>query len=192
MSIQAITCFCGARDGNQPIFRESARALGRAMARRNLQLVYGGGSLGMMGALADAVLDAGGTVTGVIPHGLARAEFAHAGVTTMHRVETMHERKALMEQLAHAFIALPGGFGTLDELFEIATWSQIGLHAKPVGLLDVDGYWEGLHLQIARAVKEGFISAELGKLMVIEADPEALLDGLIAHSPPPPVVKWIK
>jgi uncharacterized protein (TIGR00730 family) len=160
------------------------------MAKRGLSLVYGGGALGMMGALADAVLDAGAKVTGVIPHGLARREFAHARVTTMHRVDTMHERKALMERLSDAFIALPGGFGTLDELFEITTWAQIGLHEKPIGLLDTGGYWEGLKLQIARALKEGFVAEGLDRLLVVEREPDALLDRLLEHVPPPPVVKW--
>jgi len=192
MTISAITCFCGHREGNKPAFKQAAARLGAAMARRGLQLVYGGGGVGMMGALAGAVLDNGGTVTGVIPHGLTSQEFAHPRLSAMHKVDTMHERKALMEQLGHAFIALPGGFGTLDELFEIATWSQIGLHQKPVGLLDVLGFWDGLLLQIQRAVADGFIPGELGKLLVIDEDPDRLLERLLAHAPPPPVVKWEK
>ncbi len=192
MTIKAVACFCGARDGARPIFREAARQLGRGLAERGFTLVYGGGSLGMMGALADAVLEAGGQVFGVIPHGLARAEFAHARVTALHRVETMHERKAMMEKLSDAFIALPGGFGTLDELFEIATWSQIGLHQKPIGLLDTDGYWDGIQAQIQRSIAEGFIAEHLRELIVIEREPQKLLERLIAHSPPEPVVKWIK
>jgi uncharacterized protein (TIGR00730 family) len=192
MPIASIACFCGARDGAQPHFRDAARALGGELARRELQLVYGGGALGMMGALADAVLEAGGKVVGVMPHGLARAEFLHRRLTALHRVDTMHERKALMEQLADAFIALPGGFGTLDELFEIATWSQIGLHHKPIGLLDTDGYWEGLQLQVARAIKEGFVAKHLDRLLVVDRQPATLLDRLIEHAPPEPVVKWQK
>ena len=190
MRIKAIACFCGARDGDRPIFKQGARQLGQAMADRGLSLVYGGGALGMMGALADAVLEGGGKVTGVIPHGLARAEFAHARITQMHRVDTMHERKALMEKLSDAFIALPGGFGTLEELFEIATWAQIGLHGKPIGLLDTDGYWDGLHQQVERAIAEGFIAKHLDQLMVVESDPLKLLDGLAAHSPPAPIITW--
>lgn len=192
MTIKAVACFCGARDGARPIFREAARQLGRGLADRGFTLVYGGGSLGMMGALADSVLEAGGQVFGVIPHGLARAEFAHARVTALHRVETMHERKAMMEKLSDAFIALPGGFGTLDELFEIATWSQIGLHQKPIGLLDTDGYWDGIQQQIQRSIAEGFIAEHLRELIVIEREPQKLLERLVAHSPPEPVVKWIK
>jgi uncharacterized protein (TIGR00730 family) len=186
----AIACFCGARDGKNPKYREAAAALGREMAKRGQSLVYGGGSLGMMGALADAVIDAGGQVTGVIPHGLARREFAHPRITTMHRVDTMHERKALMEKLSDAFIALPGGFGTLDELFEITTWAQIGLHEKPIGLLDTEGYWEGLHTQVERALKDGFVAEHLENLLVVEREPIALLDRLVNHVPPPPAVKW--
>jgi uncharacterized protein (TIGR00730 family) len=192
MPIAAIACFCGARDGLQPAFRESAQKLGRALAERKLHLVYGGGALGMMGALADAVLEHGGQVTGVIPHGLARAEFEHPRLTALHRVETMHERKALMERLADAFIALPGGFGTLDELFEIATWSQIGLHEKPIGLLDTKGYWQGLQLQVARAIEEGFVAKHLDRLLVVDERPAVLLDRLVAHAPPAPVVQWRK
>ncbi len=192
MTISAITCFCGHREGNKPVFRQAAAKLGAAMAKRGLQLVYGGGGAGMMGALAGAVLDNGGTCTGVIPHGLASAEFAHPRLSAMHKVDTMHERKALMEKLGHAFIALPGGFGTLDELFEIATWSQIGLHEKPVGLLNVSGYWEGLQLQVERSIADGFIPKELGTLLVIDEEPERLIDRLLAHAPPPPVVKWEK
>jgi uncharacterized protein (TIGR00730 family) len=188
--VKSIACFCGARDGLNPAFRQGAVALGTAMVKRGLALVYGGGSLGMMGALADAVLAAGGHVTGVIPYGLARREFEHPRVTTMHKVDTMHERKALMEKLSDAFIALPGGFGTLDELFEITTWSQIGLHEKPIGLLDTLGYWEGLHLQVERARKEGFIAEGMQKMLVVERTPEALLDLMHAHVVPPPVVKW--
>jgi uncharacterized protein (TIGR00730 family) len=192
MTIKAVACFCGARDGARPIFKEAARALGRGLAERGFTLVYGGGASGMMGAVADSVLEAGGQVFGVIPHGLARAEFAHARVTALHRVETMHERKAMMEKLSDAFIALPGGFGTLDELFEIATWSQIGLHQKPIGLLDTDGYWDGVQAQIQRGIAEGFIAEHLRELIVIEHEPEKLLERLVAHSPPEPVVKWLK
>lgn len=190
MTIASIACFCGARDGARPIFREAARTLGQAMAERNIELIYGGGALGMMGALADAVLEGGGKVTGVIPHGLARAEFAHARITQMHRVETMHERKALMEKLSQGFIALAGGFGTLDELFEIATWSQIGLHHKPIGLLDTDGYWAGVHQQIDRGIREGFIAKHLQELMVVESDPTKLLERLVTHVVPAPAVQW--
>jgi uncharacterized protein (TIGR00730 family) len=188
--LRAVCCFCGARDGLDPRFRAGAQALAKAMAARGLELVYGGGALGMMGTLADAMLDAGAKVTGVIPHGLARREFEHARVTTLHRVDTMHERKALMERLSDAFIALPGGFGTLDELFEIATWAQLGLHEKPIGLLDTAGYWEGLKMQVARAMREGFVGNGLEKLLVIESEPEVLLKNLLAHVPPPAAIKW--
>ena len=192
MAINSIACFCGARDGDRPLFKQSAKALGQGLADRGFTLVYGGGALGMMGTLADAVLEGGGQVIGVIPHGLARAEFAHGRLTELHRVQTMHERKALMEKLADAFIALPGGFGTLDELFEIATWAQIGLHQKPIGLLDTDSYWAGLHQQIERAITEGFIARHLDQLMVVERDPTKLLDGLVAHAPPAPILTWQK
>ncbi|MBK7858384.1 MAG: TIGR00730 family Rossman fold protein [Archangiaceae bacterium] len=192
MPIRSITCFCGARDGARAEYRLAAKALGEAMAARGLQLVYGGGGHGMMGALADAVLGKGGTAVGVIPHGLSRAEFEHQHLSELYRVDSMHERKALMEQRADAFIALPGGFGTLDELFEIATWSQIGLHQKPVGLLDTLSYWDGLKVQIHRAIADGFVAKQLETLLVVDDDPVRLLERLIAHAPPPPVVVWKK
>jgi uncharacterized protein (TIGR00730 family) len=190
--LKAIAVFCGARPGKRPAFASAAQELGAEMARRKLKLIYGGGALGMMGTLADAVLQGGGEVIGVLPHGLARKEFAHERLTALHMVETMHERKGRMEQLADGFLALPGGFGTLDELFEIATWAQVGLHQKPIGLLDTDGYWSGLKAQIDRAVEEGFVTAPLHQVMVIEREPAALVERLLQHQPPDPYVKWLR
>jgi uncharacterized protein (TIGR00730 family) len=138
------------------------------------------------------VLAGGQPVTGVLPRGLARAEFAHPKLTTLHTVETMHERKALMEKLADAFIAMPGGFGTMDELFEVLTWAQVGLHRKPIGLLNVLGYWAAMEQQIRHGLSEGFIPSELASALVVEADPATLVDRLMAHAPPKSAVTWIR
>lgn len=153
----AVCVFCGSSSGRQPAYTDAARALGAALAGAGWQLVYGGGRIGLMGALADAALAAGGDVIGVIPETLARREVAHTGLTQLCRVDSMHARKALMAQLSDAFIALPGGFGTLDELCEILTWAQLGLHSKPTLLLDVADYFAPLIQFVERAVNEGFI-----------------------------------
>ena len=189
--MKLVCVYCGSRSGNRPIYREAAVALGAALARHKLGIVYGGAQAGLMGAVADGVLAAGQQAIGVLPRGLARAEFAHPKLTQLHWVESMHERKALMEKLSDAFVALPGGFGTLDELFEILTWAQIGLHAKPIGLLNVDGYWDSLVLQIRRGFEEGFIPQVLETALVVERTADALIDRLQEHQPPPPAVKWI-
>ena len=173
-----------------PDYSECAGELGRLLASRRLELVYGGASVGLMGALADAALAAGGTVTGVIPTRLVEHEIAHAGLTKLHVVETMHERKALMAELADAVIALPGGTGTLDELFELFTWKQLGLHRMPLGLLDVNGYWQPLVAFLEHAVNERFLRAEHLETLLVERSPEALLDRLAAHRHQLPD-KWI-
>ncbi len=184
--------YCGSRDGAKPSYREAAHAFGRELAKNGLSLVYGGAQSGLMGAVADGVLEGGQAVTGVLPHGLARAEFAHPRLTTLHLTESMHERKAKMESLSDAFVALPGGFGTLDELFEILTWAQVGLHSKPVGLLNVGGYWDPLEAQIRMGFDEGFIPPTLKTTLVVEKTPAALIARLLAHAPPPSAIKWIQ
>jgi uncharacterized protein (TIGR00730 family) len=164
-----------------PEYAAAASELGRELASRGLEIVYGGASVGLMGALADSALAARGTVIGVIPTRLVQYEIAHAGLTKLHVVETMHERKAMMAELADAVIALPGGTGTLDELFELFTWKQLGLHRKPIGLLDVDGYWQPLLAFLEHAVNERFLRAEhLDTLLVARTAP-ALLDRLGSH-----------
>ena len=188
--MERIAVFCGSSLGGAEAYRSAAEALGALLARRGHPLVYGGGQVGLMGVVADAVLRAGGTAVGVIPEALAGREIAHAGLTELHVVPTMHARKALMAELSSAFVALPGGFGTLDELFEIVTWGQLGLHRKPVGLLDVNGYFGSLLRFVAHAVAERFVRAEHAELLVVEATPEALLDRLAAHRPPS-LPKWI-
>jgi uncharacterized protein (TIGR00730 family) len=181
--VKRVLVFCGSSPGGRPEYAAGAQRLGRALAERNLGLVYGGASVGLMGALADSVLAAGGTAIGVIPNRLVSAEIAHAGLTKLHIVETMHERKALMSELSDAVIALPGGTGTLDELFELFTWSQLGLHHKPIGLLEVEGYWQLLLRFLEHAVNERFLREEHLQTLLIEREPEALLDRLAAYEP---------
>ena len=190
-AIQHVGVYCGSREGKRPSYREAALSLGVNLARRGISVVYGGAAHGLMGAVADGVLSGGQRAIGVVPRGLARAEFAHPKLSTLHAVDTMHERKALMEQLSDAFVALPGGFGTMDELFEILTWAQIGLHAKPVGLLNVEGYWDPLVSQIRRGFEEGFIPPVLETALVVESTAEGLVERLLGHRPPPSAVKWI-
>ena len=173
-----ITVYCGSQLGKDPAHAEAARALGRAMAGRDLGLVYGGGHVGLMGVVADAVMAHGGQAIGIVPRSLARKEVAHAGLTELYVVATMHERKAMMATLGGAFLALPGGLGTLEELFEAWTWSMLGYHVKPVGLLDSDGYWGPLLQLVDHTVREGFVGQIHRDLLVVERDPEALLDRL--------------
>ena len=176
-----------------PAYAEAARAFGAALAGRGLGLVYGGGRVGLMGAVADAALAAGGSVVGVIPQELVDRELAHGGLTELHVVASLHERKALMAELSDGFVALPGGFGTLDELLEQLTWSQLGLHAKPIGLLDVEGYWRPLIALARHATDEGFVrESDLGAIAVA-GDPEGLLDRLERLSlEERPRAKWSK
>jgi uncharacterized protein (TIGR00730 family) len=178
--MQRVCVFCGASSGARAAYAEAARLFGAAAARRGLGVVYGGGRVGLMGAVADGALAGGGEVIGVIPQELLDRELAHAGLTELHVVGSLHERKAMMAELADAFAALPGGFGTLDELLEQLTWSQLGLHAKPVGLLDVEEYWRPLIALGRHATAEGFVrEADLAAIAVAE-DADALLDRLAA------------
>lgn len=156
-TFKTICVYCGSSDGSGALYRDAAQELGTAMAQSGLRLVYGGAHVGLMGVIADAVLAAGGEVIGVIPRHLADREVAHTGLTQLHVVETMHQRKHMMAELADAFIALPGGYGTLDELCEVLGWAQLGLHNKPVILLDIGGYWQPLFAMLDRAVAEGFL-----------------------------------
>lgn len=188
--IDRICVFCGSNTGLNPVYVETARSLGRLFAREGIALVYGGGSVGLMGELADSVLTAGGQVIGVIPHALWAREVGHHGLTDLRIVDTMHERKAMMADLADGFIALPGGLGTLEEIFEIWTWAQLGLHAKPVGFLDVNGYFAPLLQFLNRAVREKFLRDEHRAIAMIDTDPEALLERFDAWKAPR-VEKWI-
>ena len=177
---KTICVYCGANPGVTPLYAEAARALARAMVQNNLALVYGGGKVGLMGVIADEVLRAGGEATGVIPTALIEREQGHTGLTRQFIVKDMHERKAKMASLADGFIAMPGGMGTLEELFEMLTWSQLGIHAKPVGLLNVAGFYDGLVQFIAHAGGQGFIKPQHAALMMVESDPAALLRRLVA------------
>ena len=176
--VRRVCVFCGASSGRAQAYAAAAAAFGAATATRGLGLVYGGGKVGLMGAVADGALAAGGEVIGVIPQALVERELAHDGLTELHVVASLHERKAKMAELADGFVALPGGFGTLDELMEQLTWSQLGLHAKPVGLLDVEEYWRPLVAFARHATEEGFVrEADLASIAVAD-EPEALLDRL--------------
>jgi hypothetical protein len=169
--------------GSDPRYRDAAAEVGRRLASEGLAVVFGGGSIGLMGVLADATLAAGGEVVGVIPHALAARELAHRGVPDMRVVPSMHARKALMAELSDAFIALPGGLGTFEELLEIATWGQLGIHHKPVGMLNVAGYYAPLITLLDHAVKEGFVSEENRRLIVVADSPPALLEELRRNRP---------
>ncbi len=187
MSRLRLGLFCGSSRGNKPIYETHARELGVEMARRDIILVYGGGNIGLMGVVADAVLEGGGEVIGVIPKFLEARELAHRGATKLHLVDTMHERKALMADLSDGFIALPGGFGTFDELCEILTWAQLQLHAKPCGVLNINGYFDAWFAQVATAQSSGFIRPEHAALMLQGTRVQALLDHIVqrAYCPVP-------
>ena len=189
--LRRICVFCGSHLGRRPEYALCAARLGRGLAKRGIGLVYGGASVGLMGTIADAVLAGGGEVVGVIPGGLAAKEIAHPGLTQLHLVDTMHERKALMERLSDGFIAMPGGFGTFEEILEIMTWTQLGLHRKPAGFLNVGGYYDALLRQIDIGIQEGFIPRQLKPAIVARKSPERLLAALLEHQPPPPTVKWL-
>lgn len=188
--IRSVCVFCGSRPGDDPAFAGAAGALGAALAQRNTTLVYGGARVGVMGVLADAALRGGGRVVGVIPHGLVSKEIAHDGLTEMFFTETMHDRKNRMMTLADAFVCLPGGFGTYDELFEVLTLAQVGFHDKPIGLLDVNGFYQPLLSLVRHTIGHSFAAPEHEGLMVVERDVDALLDALVAFHPPPQGEKW--
>ena len=188
--MKRICIFCGSSSGNRTEYTAAAHAMGHALAARKIGLVFGGGGVGLMGAVADACLAAGGDVTGVIPRGLATKELAHARLTDLRVVETMHDRKALMAELADAFIALPGGFGTFEEFFEVLTWSQLGIHRKPCALLNVAGYFDPLVTLFEHSVTEGFVYAEHRQLILHATETNELLDK-IAQWRAPNVKRWI-
>lgn len=188
--MRRICVFCGSSFGTDPVHRRAARRLGDVLARRGLGLVYGGGNVGLMGELANSCLEHGGDVIGVIPRALADRELAHTGLPDLRVVESMHERKAVMADLADAFVALPGGLGTLEEFCEVLTWAQLGFHAKPCGLLSVAGYFDGLLAFLEQAVTAGFLRREHMQMVVVERDPEGLLDRLAVYRPPR-LEKWI-
>lgn len=186
-----ICVFCGSSTGARPAYAEAARAVGAALVRRGVGLVYGGGSVGLMGVVADTVLAAGGEAIGVIPRGLATKELAHGGLTELRVVVSMHERKATMASLADGFVALPGGLGTLEETLEVLTWVQLGIHDKPVGVLNVDGYFDALADLLRHAVREGFMRREYFDLLLFADAPDELLDRLVAWRPPTIRRAWL-
>jgi uncharacterized protein (TIGR00730 family) len=189
-TIRRVCVFCGSNAGGSGVYTAAAQALAAELVRRGLGLVYGAGNVGLMGAVADAMLAHGGHVIGVIPQALKDKEVCHLGLSDLRVVGTMHERKALMVELSDAFIAMPGGYGTLDELCEVLTWAQLGLHRKPCGVLDVAGYFAPFLAQMDRAVAERFLTREHRRLVVAGSDPRALLDDLAAFAPVD-TTKWI-
>ena len=179
----SICVFCGSSSGNQPAFVEAATLTGAALASRGIELVYGGGGRGMMGAVADGAIAAGGKTLGVIPRGLFKREGLHTGLDQLEIVDNMHARKALMASSSDGFITLPGGLGTMEELFEIWTWTQIGVHSKPCGLLNVDGYYDGLLAFLENTVERGFVRPSHRDVLLVDNDAERLVDKVLAHKP---------
>lgn len=188
--MKTVCVFCGSATGESGSYEKAARLLGRTLARRGLRVVFGGGQVGLMGALADAVLDAGGEAVGVMPKALLEKEIGHQSLTELHVVGTMHERKALMADLSDGFIALPGGYGTFEELLEVLTWAQLSLHEKPCGLLNVEGFYDALLSLFDHAVGEGFVRGDHRALALTEEDPERLLDLMLNYTVPS-TEKWV-
>ena len=179
----SLCVYCGSRPGDLPAYADAARAVGTEIGRRGWQLVYGGGRAGLMGVVADAALAAGAAVVGVIPQSLMVRELGHAGLTELHVVDTMHQRKTMMAERSDAFLALPGGIGTFEELFEVWTWRQLGYHDKPLGLLNVDGYYDALLAFMAQTVAQGFVAPAQHALLQVDSDAVALLDRIAALMP---------
>jgi uncharacterized protein (TIGR00730 family) len=190
MTFHRICVFCGSSPGADPAYSDAASQLGQFLARWGIELVFGGGHVGLMGVLADAVLEGGGRAIGVIPEALMARELGHRSLTELRVVKSMHERKAMMAELSDGFIALPGGFGTFEEFLEVVTWVQLGLHAKPCGLLNVRGYYDPLLELIGRGVREHFIREQHRDMVVAESDPERLIERMATWKPPQ-VAKWI-
>ena len=188
--MKSICIFCGSSPGKRPIYLEAARSVGRTIAETGMRMVYGGGAVGMMGAVADACLEAGGEVIGVITQRLSDLEVAHEGLTEIEVVQTMHERKARMAELSDGFVSLPGGIGTLEEMFEVFTWAQLEIHAKPLGLLDVEGYYDELHAFLKHMVEERFLLPEHGEMLLLDDDFEQLVARMMAFEPVK-IEKWV-
>jgi uncharacterized protein (TIGR00730 family) len=188
--MRTITVFCGSNAGSRPTYLAAAAGLGRVLAQRGLTLVYGGASVGLMGRVADAALAAGGKVVGVIPEALRAKELQHRGLTELHVVDSMHARKQMMATLGDGFLALPGGVGTLEELFEVWTWAQLGIHRKPCAVLNVDGYFDPLLSFVDRAVEKGFVRRAYRAMLLVDVDPAALLARMEMYEPPM-VQQWL-
>lgn len=189
-AMKSVCVYCGSSPGRQEAYLNAARSLARSLVDRNIKLVYGGASVGIMGLVADSVLQLGGQAVGVIPEALVRKEVAHMHLTELHVTQSMHERKTLMAELSDGFIALPGGIGTIEELFEVWTWAQLGLHRKPCGLLNIAGYFDSLTMFLDHAVAEQFVKQPHRSMLIVERDPEALLDRFVCYEPPT-VTKWV-
>ncbi|UBM57332.1 TIGR00730 family Rossman fold protein [Marinilongibacter aquaticus] len=188
--MKSLLVYCGANPGKDPIYREAAKQLAREMVKRDMRLIYGGGSLGLMGQIADTVLELGGEVVGIIPSFLDKMEVGHPKLSALHIVDTMHERKAMMEELCDGIVTLPGGYGSMDELFEILSWSQLGLHTKPVGLLNVKGFYNFMIQQLDHMVEEGFLKESNREILkVSDSIPElfVLMESFVAQ----PAFKWL-
>ncbi|AHJ98600.1 LOG family protein [Hymenobacter swuensis] len=188
--MKSVAVYCGASSGTNELFAQQATAMGQTLAQRGFTLVYGGGRVGLMGAVADAVMQHGGRAIGVIPDFLADKELAHTGLTELHIVKSMHERKLLMADLAEGFVAMPGGFGTLEELFEVLTWGQLGLHKKPVALLNVAGFYDHLLRALDHMADEGLLRRENRNQLLSNPDPNGLLDEMLAYQPVA-LEKWL-
>ena len=190
VDMKTICVYCGSSPGNHPAYAQGARALARALVANQLGLVYGGSNVGLMGVVADEVIAQGGTAVGVIPHALVNKEVAHPALTQLHVVSNMHERKAMMAELADGFVALPGGLGTLEELFEMLTWGQLSFHTKPVGLLNVNGFYDGLLAFLDHAHAEAFIRPQHRAMLLAHSDPDLLI-GDFKNYIAPAVTKWV-
>lgn len=188
--MKAVCVYCGSSPGRLEVYASAARALGQALVERDLGLVYGGASIGLMGLVADTVLQLGGRAVGVIPQALARKEVVHRHLTELHVTQSMHERKTMMAELSDGFIAMPGGIGTFEEIFEIWTWAQLGIHAKPCGLLNVAGYYDALTTFLDHAAAEQFLKPPHRSLLIVEQAPQALLDRFASYQPPA-IKKWL-
>ncbi|WP_026075882.1 TIGR00730 family Rossman fold protein [Noviherbaspirillum massiliense] len=188
--MKSICIYCGSSVGALPVYAEAARAMARELVDNNIALVYGGGNVGLMGIVADEVLRLGGEATGVIPQALMEKEVGHRGLTRLHIVKDMHERKAMMAELSDGFVAMPGGIGTLEELFEVMTWSQLGFHAKPIGLLNVQGFYDGLVAFLDHVVSQRFLRTEHASLLMHDSDPAALLSAFRNYRPQHHI-KWL-
>lgn len=189
--MKSVAVYCGSATGTNPAYQRQAEEMGRVLAERNLTLVYGGGRVGLMGVVADSVLAHGGQVVGVIPDFMMGKEIEHRGLTELHIVASMHERKLLMAERAAGFVAMPGGYGTLEELFEVLTWGQLGLHPKPIGLLNVEGFYDHLLRALDHMANEGLLRRENRRQLLSYPNPAALLDALAAYVPVP-VEKWLR
>ena len=191
-TISRVCVFCGSSVGKRKIYEETAKEMARALSARGINLVFGGGSVGLMGVISDEMLRHDREVIGIIPHGLSVREVAHLNLTELRVVRSMHERKSLMAEMADAFIALPGGFGTFEELFEIITWGQLGIHNKPIGILNVEGFYDQFLALTDHAVSEGFIRPYYRELIVVASTVDELLDRIESYEPPAGIMQWVE